>query len=327
MKNIYFILFASLFLFACEKEEKPVAPASKTALTAGLGSQYENSIYFNVLSGQFVMTVGHELWDLNFTGDPQSHAIFLNSSNFLFAKEMGAVPFETVSDTSGINPWKYDYPTGNETKTALYNLFNEDGTSTQKVFILDKGVDKKGKSNGFVKVMGVESNATFTSIRIAELDNSFDTIVSVTKNADFRQMPYELDFFTKVNAEPISNNWHLFFSQYTDFDLTAEGDTIPYLVRGALINHQQIEAGQYSGNKTFDEINKSDALNTELSNDQNAIGYRWKTFEFDSGTYVVDDTQYFILKEKSGNYYKLRFVGFYNDLGEKGYPKFEIVGL
>ena len=102
MKNIYFILFASLFLFACEKEEKPVAPASKTALTAGLGSQYENSIYFNVLSGQFVMTVGHELWDLNFTGDPQSHAIFLNSSNFLFAKEMGAVPFETVSDTSGI---------------------------------------------------------------------------------------------------------------------------------------------------------------------------------------------------------------------------------
>lgn len=327
MKKIFFILFATIFLFACEKEEKPVAPASKSALTAGLGSQYENSIYFNVLSGQFVMTVAHELWDLNFTGDPQSHAIFLNSSNFLFAKEMGVVSFESVTDTSGSNPWKYDFPTGEESKSALFGLFNEDGTSTQKVFILDKGVDKKGKSNGFVKVLGVESNSTFTSIRVADLNNSFDTILSVSKNADFRQMPYELDFFSKVNAEPVSNNWHLFFSQYTDYDLTAEGDTVPYLVRGALINSQQIEAAQYNGTKSFDDINKSDALNVDFKSDQNAIGYRWKTFEFDSGTYVVDDTQIYLLKEKSGNYYKLRFVGFYNDLGEKGYPKFEIAGL
>jgi len=35
----------------------------------------------------------------------------------------------------------------------------------------------------------------------------------------------------------------------------------------------------------------------------------------------------FIIKEISGNYYKLRFVDYYNDAGEKGYAKFEIEGL
>jgi len=314
-------------LISCEKEEKPVTPASTTAITAGIGVDYENTVYFDLLTGEFVLTVQHIDWDFNVASNPLEHNVYLNSSNFLFVKNKGVVPFESVSDTAGGPTWKYDYPSGEANRSALKNLFDSNGQSTQNVYVVDRGINSSGQSKGFVKIMGIESNAINLSFRLAELDGDLDTVITVIKDVDYRTQTFDIDALGVGSYEPLTSDWHMVFTQYTDYDLTDQGDTIPYLVRGALINSQQIEAVRYEGGKAFAEITREDASLVTFSSDLNVIGYDWKYFDFDTGTYIVDDTITYLVREKSGNYYKMRFVGFYNDLGEKGYPMFELKGL
>ena len=59
----------------------------------------------------------------------------------------------------------------------------------------------------------------------------------------------------------------------------------------------------------------------------NAIGWDWKQYDMSSGPYTVDVTKNYIVKNQNGLYFKLRFIDFYDDIGEKGAPKFELQKL
>ena len=54
-----------------------------------------------------------------------------------------------------------------------------------------------------------------------------------------------------------------------------------------------------------------------------AIGYDWKFYNFTSGVYTIRPNLNYIVHGVSGFYFKLRFVGFYNKDGLKGYPVIE----
>jgi len=64
-----------------------------------------------------------------------------------------------------------------------------------------------------------------------------------------------------------------------------------------------------------------------FSNEQNAIGYKWKIYDFDAQIYSVNSQMTYIIKSVSNRYFKLRFLDFYNNEGEKGFPSFEIQEL
>ena len=57
------------------------------------------------------------------------------------------------------------------------------------------------------------------------------------------------------------------------------------------------------------------------------IGHEWKDVEVDvnsnTAVYVVNSDKIYIVKDTEGFYYKLRFISYYNELGEKGFPVFE----
>jgi hypothetical protein len=57
------------------------------------------------------------------------------------------------------------------------------------------------------------------------------------------------------------------------------------------------------------------------------IGYDWKDVVGDvsSGnvSYVIIQGRNYVIRDNQGFYYKLRFISFYNNSGEKGYPTFE----
>ena len=52
--------------------------------------------------------------------------------------------------------------------------------------------------------------------------------------------------------------------------------------------------------------------------DINVIGYDWKIYDFDTGFYTIDPSATYILSDTEGYFYKLRFIDFYNENGEKG---------
>ena len=59
------------------------------------------------------------------------------------------------------------------------------------------------------------------------------------------------------------------------------------------------------------------------SSNLDAIGYDWKYYNFEAGSYTVTPGITYVIRNRTGFYYKLRFIGFYNDVGQKGYPSIE----
>lgn len=77
----------------------------------------------------------------------------------------------------------------------------------------------------------------------------------------------------------------------------------------------------------FSSINLDIAGNLFYSTAQDEIGYDWKDVVGDVTTgnvsYVVVEGLNYVVRDSEGFYYKLRFISFYNDGGDKGYPTFE----
>ena len=326
MRAFLIVLIGALVLLGCEKKETPVSPATSQALTAGMGDAYETMLYFNILTGEFVKQLPHIGYDLQFTNGPQDRTVFLNTSNFMFVRNFGNVAFKSVTDTTLAQDWRYDYPTGNINRTAIGNWYNANGTSKNEVLVLDRGYNEKGIKIGFAKIQVLSADEEKYTIRVAALDNSYDTTATIVKDSDKNLTQFYINTLSTEDIEPNKNDWHFQFSQYTDYDITTEGDTIPYLVRGVLINTYNTAAARLDG-IDFETISKEDAQALTYNTNRNAIGFNWKSFSLQTGVYEVLPDIVYVIKEISGNYYKLRFVDYYNDAGEKGYAKFEIVGL
>ena len=100
---------------------------------------------------------------------------------------------------------------------------------------------------------------------------------------------------------------------------------LDYLVRGVLLNpYKDFEVGLDTSNY-FYEIIPDMIDDYEYRQEQDVIGYEWKVF--DNVSYEIVDYNSYILKNIEGLNYKLRFTGFYNDEGVKGYPAFELKEL
>ncbi len=326
IKNLIYVLGIAILLVSCEKKEEPVNPAKSQALTAGMGSTYENMLYFNVSTGIFVQEGSHYPYDLQFPNGPADQHIFLNSSNYMFVKNMGVVSFESVQDTIGGSEWMYDYPNGEPNRTAFGDWMDENGDSKGEVFIVDRGFNADGFKIGYKKIQVLSANGDGFTLRCADLDNTADTTVYIEKNLDNERIQFSFNTMGIEPIEPISTLWHLHFTQYTDYDLTDQGDTVPYSVRGVLIN-QSTTSVAIIENADFNDLTLQDVTGLSYSSHLNVIGYDWKVFSLDNGIYEVDPKKVYVIREIGGNYYKMRFVDYYNDMGEKGYAKFEIIGL
>ena len=96
------------------------------------------------------------------------------------------------------------------------------------------------------------------------------------------------------------------------------------LIEKSQIKHSEASFTDNNRDNPFDKITAASIPNYLFSADWNAIGYDWKSHAFGAaGNYTVNSNITYIVKDTDGNYYKLRFLDFYNNKGDKGYPKFE----
>ena len=76
----------------------------------------------------------------------------------------------------------------------------------------------------------------------------------------------------------------------------------------------------------FENIDLQIAKDLNYLTDVNTIGYNWKDYSHDSGGYTILDNSY-VIKNRSGDYYKFHLIDFYNSSGQKGDMKFEFQRL
>jgi hypothetical protein len=77
----------------------------------------------------------------------------------------------------------------------------------------------------------------------------------------------------------------------------------------------------------FMDINAENIAGLEFTTRADVIGYEWKDYNFDMGVYTIVPDMNYVIRDRDGYFYKLRFVDFYSDEGVKGFPTFEFVRL
>ena len=86
---------------------------------------------------------------------------------------------------------------------------------------------------------------------------------------------------------------------------------------------------QYTPGRADKSIYKVEVINARqielkaATNMTDLLKDHWKYYNFEAGSYTVEVGLNYVIKNRKGYFYKLRFVEFYNNLGQKGYPAIE----
>ncbi|HRE74300.1 MAG TPA: HmuY family protein [Saprospiraceae bacterium] len=318
---LFFILVTLVSLPSCLKEELPVespVPGDIITQSISMGTDYRWQIYFDLGTNS---VVGQNLkctWDLAFQCDGDK--VFLNSAKFMFIRNTQQQDFSAVTDTSGFHQNRsWDEPSGHPDSTAIGNWFDN-----TPVYIIDRGYDHLGNHLGFRKIRILNVSPASYVIRFAHLDGSGDTTITLQKDPQFNFTFFTFDNGgTPVQVEPPKDTWDLVFTQYTHI-FYDETPVAPYLVVGCLINNWETTAA-FEPFLDFSEIDYSDLSALTLTNARNRIGYDWKVFEDNTFTTLPEFN--YIIRDAEGFYFKLHFIDFYNNNGEKGHPQFEFQQL
>lgn len=322
-----------IFLFAftsCFEQDEMVPAHDPGNLTVGKVELTENYIYQIFYDLESNTTVKQNLlsdWDLGFETSENGWHIILNTSKMMLAGNTGQTDFENVKSSAGLT-MNFDPSHGKVDSTAIGNWYRveaEKPVSLQNVYIIDRGTDEDFNLLGTKKVtFNLQDENTFI-IHFANLNGSDEKTMLVQKDTSVNFVCFSFDKGI-VEIEPNKNSWDLQFCKYSTLLFTDVGDPYPYLVTGVLLNPFKTVAALDSVTP-FEEVNFEFAEKKNLVNQKDIIGYEWKDYDFGNGMYQVKPKKIYVIKNRLGFYYKLRFIDYYNSTGEKGYPTFEFLRL
>ncbi len=332
MKRLKYIIYVFLLacITSCFQEDEPVppyqSPAGVTSGLAAMGPDYGIQMYYDIETDSFVQIVHRESWDLAFQCGDNEYHIFTNLAKRMSVANTGFTDFNAVSSGTGLT-YRFDRSEGYLDSTAVgeWGTFSAgNANSHQFVYVVDRGITTLGIDIGKKKMQVIGLTGGVYQIRVANLDGSSENIISVTKDPNQNFVHISLSGTgSQVDAEPNKNDWDLLFTQYTAKVTQIETQiTEDYSVNGVLINPYLVQVAK-DFSKPFTDIVYTDLQTYSYSEFWDAIGYDWKYYDFDNMVYVIEPDRTYIIRTVENNFYKLRFISFTNDLGEKGYPAFE----
>lgn len=324
----YFILMFTLV--SCFEEDEMVPPHESGNLTVGrveLTETYKFQVFFDLETNSTVKQNLLSEWDLGFETSDSGWHVILNTSKMMLAGNSGQTDFNAVTIKKGIE-MNFDPSNGNLDSTAIgnwYTMVEDNPVSQGFVYVIDRGTDEEANQPGMKKVVfGFQDKNTYT-LRYANLDGSEENTLVIPKDTSVNFVCFSFDNGI-VDIEPPKNSWDLQFGRYSTLLFTDAGDPYPYVVTGVLLNPYNTLAQRDTVN-LFDEISFQIAQQHQLVRQRDIIGYDWKEYDFDNEMYAVMPQKVYVLKNRVGYYYKLRFIDFYNETGERGYPAFEFLRL
>jgi hypothetical protein len=329
MHKTLLISFLVLALTSCFEEDVLVSPHMQGDLEVGiaaLGPEYAYQVYYDLNKNMEVASNLVSAWDLSFESNTGGWIIRLNSSKFMYAGNSMDTAFTSTLSQAELE-MVFDASHGHADSTALgpwYDSYGEITRSHGYVYLIDRGTDHQFKPVGLKKVKFEILEEDYL-IRYANPDNSGDTTVHIQRDSEVANIYFSFEEGI-VELAPDPARWSLLFSKYTTMLVTNEGENYPYLVMGALLNPIGVSA-TLDTIHTFADMELSDTIDLDFTTRADAIGYDWKYYNFDAGLYTIVPNMHYVIRDRDGFYYKLRFVDFYNEEHKKGYPTFEFIRL
>jgi len=316
-----------MFLTGCFPKDDLVVPL-KLDIVEVPYSMYDTQTWFNLHNKAVVTHNAFPDWDLGFESNGSGHHIILNTSRFMHAGNTGSSDYYGIT-TNICDTMVYDDSGGDLNKTAIGNWadFSDpmNPVFPKKVYIIDMGTDNNGVKMGYKKVAFDSLASSTYSVHFSNLDGSDEhTSAIVTDPArSFTLFSFQ-NGGSVVSLQPADKDWDICFTQYSTILYDDKNVATPYLVRGVYINMAGTTAARDTLKK-FEDITPANIPDYEFSSAQDAIGYKWKDYKNDS--YKINPNIFYLIKDQNGEYYKLKFSGFYNESGERGYPSFQCISL
>jgi hypothetical protein len=183
-----------------------------------------------------------------------------------------------------------------------------------------------GNPLGLVQVVFDSLKNGIYYFRYAPLMGGNITKGEVKKSNEVHYQWYSLKTGSVQYLEPPKTQYDLLLTQYTTTLFTDEGAPYPYLLTGALINRSGTSVA-IDTLTPFQEISLNSSFQLNFSSEMDKIGWDWKEYDFDAGIYTIVPGRSYVIRTQSGYIYKLRFIGFYDKNGSKGYPVIEFQAL
>jgi hypothetical protein len=325
-----FILFAIIapFLNSCFEKDHSVPPYPGVVTT--IYDNIENyQSYFDFKSGKVIKTNPVDAWQLGFECGAKGWHILVNSGAQWLIYNTGQTSLDNVTTPPLNANWRYDIQSDYPDSTAVGNWVVFEGTTAHYT----KNVYKLGQyaGSGYANLKQLVFLAvTDTSFQFyyKELNSGNSDTVTISKLDSVNFVYYSFAEKTQLNLEPDKSRYDIVFGPY--YDLATEfGVTIPYLVRGVLLNVSQTKAA-IDSSEMYSQINSGSLGNINLLHQRDIIGYRWKEVNVNvssgTGAYTIKSNYSYIIQTVGGNSLKMHFLGYTLD-GNNGYPQFEYQSL
>lgn len=323
MKKLAALFFTGILLTGCLKEELPVKKPGNQVAGAftenlAIGSDYKNQLYYSLENQETVLLANREDWDLGFEASADGFRVIINNGRFGGIKLLAATSFADVT-TDNSSDLIYDAPSGNLDSTAIGDWRNKDN-----IYLFNLGNSIAGTSLGKYKLRIVSVTPTEYTIEYCKLNETTPVQGTITKEPAYSFSTFSLRTGQQVTATTLPKKSTYDFCIRTYTHIFSDG--MPYLVMGAVMNFENTTAVKLY-NTDFASFTYLNALSQEFKTNIDAIGYDWKTYNFDNSTYTVDPKTIFVLKTQNGRYFKFHFLDFYDEFGVKGAPKMEAIEL
>jgi len=302
------------------KEDQPMelpAHGEATVRTLRMGSNYSTQFYFDLENSKIVHSGNVDSWHLSFENTGVGEAIFLNGGVGMALVATDKSDFEEVgsSDHEG-HQWVQDNPNGKHEESAIGN-WNQNSLTRDRIYLI-----RLNESNEFVyaiKFKSVSSTAYHFEFKQLGTNNTTDCAIEKDPTRTYSYFNLKSQK-TVADVEPIKESWDLVFTRY-GFTFHDQTPPLPYIVTGVLT---QPETEVYKDSlHDFYEIDEEILSKCDLQTNRDIIGFDWKYYDFDLGIYHIRQDYTYIIKTKNEQYFKLRFLSFYDDNGLKGTPTFE----
>jgi hypothetical protein len=322
---LYFsFLFLIILLGSCFEKDKAVPPYPGHVTTIENNIEYYQS-YFDFETGVTVANNSIDSWQLGFEAGDSAWHIVVNSGDHWFIWNSHQPDMEAELNPPTIAQWPYDIQSCFPDSTSTGNwTYIADGNRkySNDVYVLAKSIDGNYLQQKRIRFLSVESGSY--RFFYHDEDTGLSDTVLITKNDSVNFVYYNFVTHQQTALEPNDTSYDLLFTSY--YDLATEfGITIPYLVRGVLLNRLSTSAALDSVNG-YDQIHYGMLSDYHFSTQRDFIGYLWKEVNVDvnsgSADYTVRDNYTYIIRTQAGKYSKMHFLS-YSLNGISGFPRFE----
>lgn len=327
MRKLALIWISLVLLSSCFKEEEPRV-ANVNFETIALGDDYDQQIFYSLYDTSVISSNSYKDWNLAFYCGDDASFIRLNAAANMWAIKTGSTNFDdSFGSLYNQEDKRFDGSHGLKDDLAIDIIAPGFSTDTllnaSMVYLIHPGVDANGNELGQYKKFlfkGIYYDSYL--IRYANLDGSDEHHMLIPKDGSLSYVSLSWNTNSLVNIEPDKSTWDLLFSRSTDTVYTTDGTDFltGYAVTGAYLNAEGVKA-YMTEDISYEDFQFSDIDYTQLSKNCNSIGHNWKQF---SDQYFIFKNKTYIIQDRDGRYYKLRFLSFYDSAtGQKGYPSFE----